>query len=420
VSALTRCSGVQLHLTSLPDGRLGASAFRFVDWLAAAGQSWWQVLPLGPPDRYGSPYKARSAFAAWPGLLANRRAPVSAAEISEFRAANAYWIDDWEQMAGRGSIADQVRFAREWNELCRYAEDRGVRMFGDMAIYVAPGSVDQRAHPELFQHGAVAGAPPDAYSATGQLWGNPLYDWPALRRRGYRWWIERLRRTMSLFAIARIDHFRGFVSYWAVPAGDRTAIGGTWKRGPGRALFDAAERELGPLALIAEDLGVITPAVERLRDELGIPGMVVLQFGFEPDEPASPHRPSNHVENSVVYTGTHDHDTARGWYESLDAGRRAAVRAELSARAISERQPWWAMIRLALASPARVAMMQAQDILGLGGEARMNRPGSASGSWRWRMAPRALTPSMARRLREMTAEAGRLPGQRGSDGPAKG
>jgi 4-alpha-glucanotransferase len=420
VSALTRCSGVQLHLTSLPDGRLGASAFRFVDWLAAAGQSWWQVLPLGPPDRYGSPYKARSAFAAWPGLLANRRAPVSAAEISEFRAANAYWIDDWEQMAGRGSIADQVRFAREWNELCRYAEDRGVRMFGDMAIYVAPGSVDQRAHPELFQHGVVAGAPPDAYSATGQLWGNPLYDWPVLRRRGYRWWIERLRRTMSLFAIARIDHFRGFVSYWAVPAGDRTAIGGTWKRGPGRALFDAAERELGPLALIAEDLGVITPAVERLRDELRIPGMVVLQFGFEPDEPASPHRPRNHVENSVVYTGTHDHDTARGWYESLDPGRRAAVRAELSERGISERQPWWAMIRLALASPARVAMMQAQDILGLGSEARMNRPGSALGSWRWRMAPRALTPSMAPRLREMTAEAGRLQSQRGSDGPAKG
>jgi 4-alpha-glucanotransferase len=420
VSALTRCSGVQLHLTSLPDGRLGASAFRFVDWLAAAGQSWWQVLPLGPPDRYGSPYKARSAFAAWPGLLACRGAPVSAAEISEFRAANAYWIDDWERMAGRGSIADQVRFAREWNELCRYGEDRGVRMFGDVAIYVAPGSVDQRAHPELFQRGVVAGAPPDAYSAIGQLWGNPLYDWPALRRRGYRWWIERLRRTMSLFAVARIDHFRGFVSYWAVPAGDRTAVGGTWKRGPGRALFDAAERELGPLALIAEDLGVITPAVERLRDELGIPGMVVLQFGFELDEPDSPHRPSNHVENSVVYTGTHDHDTARGWYESLDAGRRAALRAELSARAISERQPWWAMIRLALASPARVAMIQAQDILGLGSEARMNKPGSASGGWRWRMTPRALTPSMARRLREMTAEAGRLPGQRGSDGPAAG
>ncbi len=409
VSALTRCSGVQLHLTSLPDGRLGASALRFVDWLADAGQSWWQVLPLGPPDRYGSPYKARSAFAAWPGLLANRRAPVSAAEISDFRAANAYWIDDWERMAGRGSIADQVRFAREWNELCRYGEDRGVRMFGDVAIYVAPGSVDQRAHPDLFQHGVVAGAPPDAYSATGQLWGNPLYDWPALRRRGYRWWIERLRRTMSLFAMARIDHFRGFVSYWAVPAGHRTAVGGTWKRGPGRALFDAAERELGPLALIAEDLGVITPAVERLRDELGLPGMVVLQFGFEPDEPDSPHCPSNHVEDSVVYTGTHDHDTARGWYDSLDAGRRAALRAELSARAISERQPWWAMIRLALASPARVAMMQAQDILGLGSEARMNKPGSALGSWRWRMTPRALTPSMARRLREMTAEAGRLP-----------
>ncbi len=407
-TALTRCSGVQLHLTSLPDGRLGRSAFEFVDWLAAAGQSWWQVLPLGPPDRYGSPYKARSAFAAWPALLADRRARVSASDIAGFCDANAFWIEDWERLAGRGSVADQVRFAREWSELCGYAEQRGVRMFGDVAIYVAPGSVDQRAHPELFQAGLVAGAPPDGYSATGQLWGNPLYDWPALRRRGYWWWIERLRRTMSLFAIARIDHFRGFVSYWAVPAGDRTAARGRWKRGPGRALFDAAERELGSLPLVAEDLGVITPAVDRLREDLGLPGMVVLQFAFDPAEPDSPHAPSRHVENSVVYTGTHDHDTARGWYESLNAGRRAALRAELSARGIRERQPWWAMIHLALASPARVAMMQAQDVLGLGSEARMNKPGSSTGSWRWRMEPGALTASMARRLWEMTAEAGRL------------
>jgi 4-alpha-glucanotransferase len=184
-----RSSGMQLHVTSLPEGRLGAGAYRFVDWLAAAGQSWWQVLPLGPPDRYRSPYKARSAFAAWPGLLESPRAPVTHAERSDFRERHGYWIEDWERFAGRDAVDDQVRFEREWGALRRYGSERGVGLFGDVAIYVAPGSADHRAHPELFQDGFVAGAPPDAYAATGQLWGNPLYDWPALQRRRYRWWV---------------------------------------------------------------------------------------------------------------------------------------------------------------------------------------------------------------------------------------
>jgi 4-alpha-glucanotransferase len=405
---LQRSSGVLLHATSLPGGRLGPEAYRFVDWLAAAGQSWWQFLPLGPPDRYGSPYKARSAFAAWPGLLAEPRAPVSTAELLDFRERHGWWIADWERFAGRGAVADQVRFEREWSALRSYASEQGVRLIGDVAIYVAPGSAEHRAHPELFQQGFVAGAPPDAFSASGQLWGNPLYDWPALRRRRYRWWVQRLRRTLGLFDLARIDHFRGFVSYWAVPAGARTARDGHWKRGPGRALFDALERALGPLALIAEDLGVITPAVERLRDELGLPGMIVLQFGFDPGDLHSPHRFSNHREHRVVYTGTHDQDTVRGWYESLDPERRNAVDAELRAHGLLERQRWWGLIRLALASPARLAMIQAQDVLGLGSEARMNDPSRASGSWRWRMQRGALTPALARRLREATEVAGRL------------
>jgi 4-alpha-glucanotransferase len=216
--------------------------------------------------------------------------------------------------------------------------------------------------------------------------------------------------------VARIDHFRGFVAYWAVPAGARTARAGTWKRGPGRALFDQLERELDPgrgrepLPLIAEDLGVITPPVRRLRDELRLPGTLVIQFAFDPAEPDSPHRPENHVENRIVYTGTHDHDTARGWYESLDPGTRAAVDAELAAQRIERgRQPWWALIRLALSSPARVAIVQAQDALGLGSEARMNHPARASGNWRWQMRPGALTPALARRMREATRRAGRLP-----------
>ena len=407
--SLPRSSGVQLHITSLPSGRLGPEAYRFVDWLAAAGQSWWQVLPLGPPDRHRSPYKARSAFAAWPALLADRRAPVSSAEAADFRERHRYWIEDWERFAGRGAIVDQVRFEREWGVLRRYAAERGVRLFGDIAIYVSPAGVDHRAHPELFQRGFVAGAPPDAYAAKGQLWGNPLYDWPALRRRHYRWWTERLRRTLELFDLARIDHFRGFVAYWAVPQGASSAGAGRWRRGPGRAVFDAVGRELGSaLPLVAEDLGVITPAVGRLRDALGLPGMLVLQFGFDPRHPHSVHRPQNHVEHRVVYTGTHDHDTARGWYESLTPATRRRVDRELAP--FAEPEPWWGLIRLALSSPARVAIMQAQDVLGLGSGARLNNPARSSGSWRWQLAAGALTPALAARLRGATAQARRLPG----------
>ncbi|HEX6461271.1 MAG TPA: 4-alpha-glucanotransferase [Thermoleophilaceae bacterium] len=406
---LPRSSGVQLHPTSLASGRLDRDAYRFVDWLADAGQTWWQMLPLGPPDRHRSPYKARSAFACWPGLLANPRARVTSEEELDFRERHAYWIGDWERLAGRGSVADQVRFEREWTALRSYARDRGVRLFGDIPIYVAEGSSDFLAHRELFQRGVVAGAPPDAYTDKGQLWGNPLYDWPALRRRRYRWWVERLRRSFELFDLVRIDHFRGFVAYWAVPEGARTAREGSFRRGPGRAVFDAAYRELGSdLPIVAEDLGVITPPVERLRDSLGLPGMVVIQFGFEPDEPRSVHRLENHEENRIVYTGTHDHDTARGWFESLSPGRRALVDEELAARGIRERQPWWALIRLAFSSPARVAMVQAQDVLGLGSEARMNDPARASGQWRWKLSPGALNVRLARKLREVTGEAERL------------
>ena len=400
-------------MTSLPGGTLGPEAFKFVDWLADAGQSWWQLLPLGPPDRHRSPYKAHSAFAAWPGLLpaSRRRAPVSASELLDFRESEAFWIDDWERYAGRDAVADQVRFEREWGALRRYANERGVRLIGDVAIYVAPGSADHVAHPEIFQRDVVAGAPPDAFSGIGQLWGNPLYDWPALRRRGYRWWVERLRRTVSLFDVARIDHFRGFVAYWAVPSVASSALLGRWLRGPGRAPFDAVARELGDLPFVAEDLGVITPAVERLRDTLELPGMLVVQFGFNPSERSSPHRFAAHVENRVIYTGTHDHDTIRGWYEALSGRSRELLARELDARGIVlDDQPWWGVIRLAFSSPARVAMIQAQDVLGLGSEARMNDPSRGGRNWRWEMGRDALTPALARRLRELAAEAGRLAG----------
>ena len=402
---LPRSSGVQLHPTSLPGGRLGREAFRFVDWLAEAGQTWWQMLPLGPPDRHGSPYKSASAFAAWPGLLADPRAPVAKSDEVDFRERNAYWIDDW---ARRGSIADQVRFDREWAALRSYAKSAGVRLIGDVPIYVAPGSVDHRTHPELFRDDAVAGTPPDAYTDKGQLWGNPLYDWPALRRRRYRWWTERLRRTFELYDLARIDHFRGFCAYWAVPKGARHALGGRWQRGPGRAPFDAASRELGELPVIAENLGVITDAVERLRTSLGYPGMVVLQFGFGTDDPKNVHTPSNHREDTVVYTGTHDNDTVVGWHSSLPAEVRLEVEQAIDAAGVREREPHWSLIRLAHASPSRVAMAQIQDVLGLGSEARMNTPGSAKGAWQWRL-DTLPGKAAARRLREVTEAAGRTP-----------
>ncbi len=406
-----RSAGVQLHPTSLPGGRLGEEAYRFADWLAEAGQSWWQMLPLGPPDRMGSPYKARSAFAAWRGLLADRAAPVGDDEIAAFRAQEASWIGAWERVAGgRRAVADQVRFAREWSALRSYCAQRGVRLIGDVPIYVAPGSADHVAHPELFRSGDVAGAPPDAFSDRGQLWGNPLYDWPALQRRRYRWWVARLRRTFALFDVTRIDHFRGFVACWAVPAGASDARGGRWRRGPGRAVFDAAAAQLGPLPVIAEDLGVITEPVVRLRRELGFPGMVVMQFGFDPDDPGGPHRLERHERDSVVYSGTHDHDTLRGWWEASPPAVRGAVAAVLSGAGISEREPWWGLIRLTLSSRARLAMLQAQDVLGLGSEGRMNLPGRASGNWRWRLEPGQLTAEHARRLRAATEEAGRLGG----------
>jgi 4-alpha-glucanotransferase len=406
---IPRSSGVQLHVTSLPGGRLGAPARAFVDWLAAAGQSFWQVLPLGPPDRYRSPYASRSAFAAWHRLLAEPDAAVSNDEEETFRASHSFWIDDWERAAGdRKAVRDQVRFEREWAALRGYAAERGVRLIGDLPIYVAGGSADHRAHPELFQSGAVAGVPPDLYARRGQLWGNPLYDWPALRRQRYRWWTERFRRTFELFDLARIDHFRGFVAYWAVPAGAPDASYGSWRRGPGRAPFDAARRELGELPLIAEDLGVITPGVERLRDELELPGMVVLQWAFEIGGHQNPHRLENHRERSVVYTATHDQDPIRGWWEKLSEPERRRARAALQAAGIEEREPQWGLIRLAFSSRARLAMIQAQDVLGLGSAARMNTPGRAAGNWSWRLAPDALTPALARRLHSATERSGRL------------
>jgi 4-alpha-glucanotransferase len=325
---------------------------------------------------------------------------VSAGEIEEFVAQHPFWSGDWAAYASGRALADQVRFAREWGALRVYARDRGVRIIGDVPIYVAWGGAEHASHPELFRAGVVAGAPPDALSKLGQHWGNPLYDWRAHRATGYRWWIERFRRTFELVDLTRLDHFRGFVAYWEIPARHKTAKHGRWRAGPGRELFDAASRALGELPLIAEDLGVITSAVYRLRDELGLPGMVVLQWAFGGGR-RNPHRLANHRENLVVYPSTHDTDTARGWFESLRKREREAT-------GLDPRDPAWGLIELALSSRAALAVTPAQDVLGLGSEARMNRPGTASGNWSWRLRRGQLTDELAARLRDATEASGRL------------
>jgi 4-alpha-glucanotransferase len=385
---IERSLGIQLHPTSLPGGRLGPEAFAFVDWLAAAGAAWWQILPLNPPDEFGSPYASPSAFAAWSGLLCEPDNAVPRSEAQAFRERHASWIDDWVAFAGDDALADQVRFDREWRALREYAGRRGVRLIGDIPIYVAVDGCDHRAHPELFQPvtEVVAGAPPDDLSEDGQLWGNPLYDWAANAKDGYRWWIARMRRALELADMVRIDHFRGFAGYWVVPADDDTARNGYWERGPGAALFHAAERELGPLPVIAEDLGVITPDVVELRDELGFPGMVIMLWAFGGLRD-NPHRLRNHRINQVVYTSTHDMNTLAGALPGTDP---------------------WRIVEQALSSKASLAILPVQDVLGLGSEARMNHPGEVGAhNWTWRLEAGQLTLADAKRVRAAAEATGR-------------
>jgi 4-alpha-glucanotransferase len=409
---LPRSSGVLLHPTSLPDGRIGPDARRFVDWLVEAGQSVWQVLPLWPPDDWGSPYAGLSAFAGWDGLLARPDAKVSPSAVSSFRRRHAYWIDDWAEYAGRsGEIASQVRFEREWSALKRYANERGVKIVGDLPLYIGRESADVVAHAHLFDLSHDTGVPPDLFSRSGQLWGSPPYRWRAVREDRYRWWTERFRRSFQLFDLTRLDHFRGYVAYWAVRHGNRTARSGRWLRGPGPELFAAVQRELRELPVIAEDLGYITEPVDRLREALGIPGMHILQWAFGRGR-RHPDTLENQREYAVVYTGTHDNDTAAGWWDSAPRRVRVRFEAECAGAGVEADDPPWAMIELTMSSRSRLAIVQAQDVLGLGNEARMNLPSTVGRNWKWRLEPGQLTAEHARRMREATARWNRLPRRR--------
>jgi len=492
---LPRSSGILLHPTSLPGlwgiGDLGTAAYRFVDFLAEAGQRFWQVLPLGPTGYGDSPYQCFSAFAGNPLLISPdrlaeaglldpdeleqapafpddkvdygavisfklpllRRAferfcagpPAHKAAFARFCAVNAHWLEDfalfmaikdqhggvswdkWERdIALRRpdalkhwshTLAEQTAahkffqylFFSQWRALKAYANKRRIRVIGDVPIFVAYDSADVWANPHLFQLDsqghpiAVAGVPPDYFSPTGQLWGNPLYRWDRMAKTGYAWWAERLKSMLSLVDIVRLDHFRGFVAYWRVPAGQPTAVNGHWMAGPGAALFKALKRAIGELPIIAEDLGVITPAVEALRDQFDLPGMKVLQFAFD-GKPDNPYLPHNYTRNCVVYTGTHDNDTAIGWFNSLTHDEREVVRCYLG-RDGSDIA--WDLIRLALASVANVSIIPLQDVLRLDSTARLNKPGTSSGNWTWRFHADALTPDLACGLRLLTSTYGR-------------
>jgi 4-alpha-glucanotransferase len=316
----------------------------------------------------------------------------------------------------------QYLFFRQWEEIRRYCHSLGIRIVGDIPIFVAHDSSDVWAHPELFHLAAdgrpafMAGVPPDYFSATGQLWGNPLYRWDVLAKTGYRWWIERFRAILAQVDMVRLDHFRGFEAYWEIPAEEETAINGQWVKGPGAALFDALEAALGPLPVIAENLGVITPEVEALREQFGWPGMAILQFAFGSDNAADDFKPHNYPRNRVVYTGTHDNDTTVGWW-TAGVGDTTRTAAEVEAErafckkylGIEGREIHWDFIRAVLSSVADIAIVPLQDVLGLGSEARMNLPGRPSGNWRWRFETAALTDAVRDRLREMSEMYGRAP-----------
>jgi len=303
-----------------------------------------------------------------------------------------------------------LRFEREWMALRRFARSRGIHILGDLALYVGDGSCDALARPELFEPDFVAGAPPDYHSTTGQLWNNPCYDWRVHRAEGYRWWIERLRRLLELVDAVRIDHFRGLVAYWAIPRGAPTAELGCWRPGPGLRFFNAVEAELGRLPLVAEDLGVITPAVRRLLAEIDAPGMRILQYEFDHMRGWSAF--ANHPERCALYTGTHDNEPLAAWWSNTSEVVRARVERELAGRRISGDDPVWALVELVFVARARVAFVQVQDLLGLGSEARMNKPGTPNGNWRWRLEPDQLDEELAARLRRLTEASGRLRGAR--------
>ena len=490
---MKRASGILMPVFSLPSpygiGTFGKAAYDWVDFLARAKQTYWQVLPLGPTSYGDSPYQSFSAFAGNPyfidpdllvaaGLLSAKECAAAAcgsdtkvdyaalhetrfallqqafdrftddAALTAFWHRHKSWLDDYalytaiKAANGQHSWAewpDDVRLRRpdalakarrtllreqrfcvflqylfftQWDALKTYAAAKGVRIIGDMPIYVAMDSADVWANSEIFQLDAnkqpteVSGCPPDGFSADGQLWGNPLYRWDVLAQNGYDWWMRRLAASFELFDTVRIDHFRGLESYYAIPHGAPNARNGRWRKGPGLDFIRALRKQFRGRQIIAEDLGFLTPSVRQLLRRSGYPGMKVLQFAFDTRE-ESDYLPHNYQKNCVVYTGTHDNDTMLGW---LQTARRADVRFARRYLDIHHRDDeQWAFIRAAIASVADLAVIPMQDYLGLGGEARINTPSTLGGNWVWRMAPGSASEALAARIAGLCSLFGRAP-----------
>ena len=490
-----RKCGVLMPISSLPSrfgiGGFSKEAYDFVDFLAAGGQSLWQILPLGPTGYGDSPYQSFSTFAGSPyyisldalieeGLLTEQecescdygdnpeyvnyekiyntrfkllRMAFDRANILEneeyksFVEENKEWLKDYAMYMAikdsKNGIAwiewdedirlrkpeamvryekeledainfysyQQYLFATQWAALKAYANKKGVDIVGDIPIYVAFDSADTWANPELFQLDeeniptGVAGCPPDAFSATGQLWGNPLYRWDYHEKTGFAWWIRRLAYCFKIYDMVRIDHFRGFDEYWAIPYGDPTAEFGRWEKGPGYALFDAMKKALGNRPVIAEDLGFLTPSVLKLVKKTGYPGMKILQFAFDPRE-ESDYLPHNYPKNCVVYTGTHDNDTVNGWIAALGRKDLAFAKKYIGVKRTSDICS--SLIRTALASVADTAIIPLQDYLELGSEARINTPSTLGGNWEWGVAADACTPELSSRMLDLAQTFGRI------------
>lgn len=491
-----RKSGILLPVSSIPSkygiGTFSKQAYEFIDLLEKAGQSYWQILPLGPTGYGDSPYQSFSTFAGNPyyidletliedGYLTEEDCEecdfgdndvyidYEKIYLSRFKvlkkaflnshiekeeafqiyvAENSYWLDDyalymavknsfdgkswieWDEdvklrkpeamQRCREEYAEEIMFyqfqqylfEKQWSALKAYANGKKIEIIGDIPIYVAFDSADTWANPELFQLDdtltpvAVAGCPPDAFSATGQLWGNPLYRWDFHKETDYAWWIKRIAYCYKLYDVVRIDHFRGFDEYYSIPYADETAEFGHWEKGPGYDLFKTLKAELGNIAVIAEDLGYLTKSVIRLVKRTGYPGMKILQFAFDSRE-ESDYLPHNYGANSIVYTGTHDNDTTVGWYKKLNRQDKALAKKYLDIRSSKDVQ--WEFIRAALASVSDTCIIPMQDYLGLGSEARTNVPSTLGTNWKWRMVPGQFTDELAERICEMTKLYGRLP-----------
>ena len=445
-TASDRCAGVLLHATSLPSGRLDDDALRWLDFMASAGLSLWQMLPLVIPDGSRSPYQSPSAFAMNPQLLPIEDAPINASEFEEYCAHQAHWLDDFalfqvlkprfnqetwvawpdpfrnrvpESLAKARDLdasgiehikQQQYRLDRAWKRIRRHADGLGIELFGDIPIFIAHDSADTWSQPHNFllddegRPTYVTGVPPDYFAELGQRWGNPHYRWDHMQDNGFAWWIARMRRQFELFDLVRIDHFRGLVAVWMIEASCETAVDGYWAETPGDALLAALADSFHRLPIVAEDLGIITEEVRELRHKYGLPGMSVLQFAFDHFDD-NPHKPANITPDTVVYTGTHDNDTSTGWFNGLQPHEKDFVFEVLDVPPTEDIARL--LIETAMHSKADRAIVPLQDFLGLGSEARMNTPGVGEGNWGWRFEWDMLSDHLAAQIRSTVADSGR-------------